>query len=401
MRRQAAPVLVAPSAGAVSRLQRVELRETGQYDEAWLQALIHEQPGVLPLWEIEPAVREAVPVCRELPLPSGYLDNLLVTPHGDLVLVECKLWRNPQARREVVAQVIDYAKDLQRLDYAGLEAAIGSARGDRSARLYGFVEAQPEAAAEADFVDAVSRNLRRGRALLLIAGDGITESVEAIADYLQQHAGMHFTLALVELAVYALPDGGLLVVPSIPLRTVNIVRGIVNIRDDRVEVAPPPESAQARRATTLTEEEFLAGLDAERAGTAERLLALVAQGEDLGLHIEAKKLLQIRLPLGDDACNVLSIWPNGGTLTQGVWGLRDRIGEPMIRRYLEEVARVVGGILGSAPIQPNVRMKDTYLRIWNVLDHGDEWLEVTRRFRDEVFAALESARSSSVAPPSS
>jgi hypothetical protein len=44
---------------------------------------------------------------RELPLRHGgssvYLDLLGVSPTGRLVLIECKRWRNPEARREVVA----------------------------------------------------------------------------------------------------------------------------------------------------------------------------------------------------------------------------------------------------------------------------------------------------------
>ena len=66
-------------------------------------------PSLLPVDQIEPAFNTVVPICIELPMKSGFLDNLLVTPAGDLALVECKLWRNPEARREVVAQIIHYA----------------------------------------------------------------------------------------------------------------------------------------------------------------------------------------------------------------------------------------------------------------------------------------------------
>lgn len=52
------------------------------------------------------------PNLSRLPTPSGYVDNLLATPDGDLVLVGCKLWRNPEALREVVGQTLDYAKEL-------------------------------------------------------------------------------------------------------------------------------------------------------------------------------------------------------------------------------------------------------------------------------------------------
>ena len=50
---------------------------------------------------------------------------------------------------------------------------------------------------EIGFNDALTFNLRRGRFLLLIVGDGIRGGVEAIAEYLQAHAGLHFTLGLV------------------------------------------------------------------------------------------------------------------------------------------------------------------------------------------------------------
>jgi hypothetical protein len=72
----------------------------------------------------------------ELPLPSGYLDNLLVKPLG-----ESKLWRNVEARREVVAQIIDYAKDLQTLTYDALESAIRKARSEPSFNLHTSVTA--------------------------------------------------------------------------------------------------------------------------------------------------------------------------------------------------------------------------------------------------------------------
>ena len=50
----------------------------------------------------------------ELKTPAGPIDNFMVTPSGLPVLVECKLWRNPEARRQVVGQILDYAKELSR-----------------------------------------------------------------------------------------------------------------------------------------------------------------------------------------------------------------------------------------------------------------------------------------------
>ncbi len=83
----------------------------------------------------------------------------------------------------MVGQIIDYAKDLSAWTYEQLQEAINRAKPSA-----GLDWAQPqslyEAASasedmdEASFHDAVSRNLRRGRFLLLIVGDGIREGVE-------------------------------------------------------------------------------------------------------------------------------------------------------------------------------------------------------------------------------
>jgi len=43
---------------------------------------------------------------------------------------------------------------------------------------------------------------------LLIVGDGITENARGLTQFLQQHAGLHFSLAMVELAVHEMPGGG-------------------------------------------------------------------------------------------------------------------------------------------------------------------------------------------------
>jgi hypothetical protein len=99
--------------------------DAAPYDEAWLQRLIMRHPGLLPVDQIEPAFNTMVPICIELPTQCGFVDNLFVTPSGDIALVECKLWRSPEARRQVIAQIIDYAKEISKWTYENLQDAIG------------------------------------------------------------------------------------------------------------------------------------------------------------------------------------------------------------------------------------------------------------------------------------
>ena len=98
--------------GQITEFVRKSL-DTSSYDEKWLQKLLFEQPELL---ATENSERPILPICRELPLKSEnskvFLDLFCVRDDGRPVLVECKLWRNPQARREVIGQILEYASLL-------------------------------------------------------------------------------------------------------------------------------------------------------------------------------------------------------------------------------------------------------------------------------------------------
>ena len=112
-----------------------------------------------------------------------------------LTLAEFKLWRNPQARREVIGQILDYAKEIASWSYEDLQREVSRALKRPGNVLFDLVRATDPDVEEGVFVDNVTRHLRRGEFLLLIIGDGIREGVENIVDFVQQHSGLHFNLA--------------------------------------------------------------------------------------------------------------------------------------------------------------------------------------------------------------
>lgn len=234
--------------------------------EGWLQKLLFEHPELIPAEEIEPLFRELIPVARELRTGAGALDLLYMTPEGWLVLAETKLWRNPEARRSVVAQLIDYANAMAQWSYTDLSDAVGKARGDTGADpLIELVrEDNEDDFDESRFVDTASRNLRLGRFLLLIIGDGIREDVEQMAEYLGQAPQLGFTLGLVEMTLYRSDHakaGEFYVQPRIVTRTREVTRAVVEIREgvkrEDVTVTIPEVKTPANGGRhILTEEEF-------------------------------------------------------------------------------------------------------------------------------------------------
>lgn len=195
----------------------------------------------------------------------GPIDALFVSPSGGITIVEAKLWRNPQARREVVGQIIDYATALSAWSYEALDRASNGASGKSLWQLVSSRDGGEISSGQAAFIDAVSRNLRDGRFLLLVVGDGIREEVERMASYVQTAPRLQFHLALVELRMYASDNHRFrVVVPSVVARTAEVTRAVVKVDvSDRAQVdvdvaVPIDDSRSARR--KLTMDQFCAEL---------------------------------------------------------------------------------------------------------------------------------------------
>ena len=238
-RQHSTPLMIGPS-GNVHALRPLGLGsdEIRRVNEARIQDLVAMNPECLPIREIDPIFDNPVSICKELGTTAGSVDNFLITTSGLPVLVECKLWRNTESRREVVGQIVDYAKALSQWTASDLHREVNKKSRSIDETLLAQLRRRDSSLDEATFNDAVAHNLRRGRFLLLVVGDGIREGVEEIVEYVQKYSGLHFTLGVVELPLFECPDGSLLVTPRIMARTVSITRLVVSVPES-MEVIDP------------------------------------------------------------------------------------------------------------------------------------------------------------------
>ncbi|TPE63095.1 hypothetical protein FJQ54_04415 [Sandaracinobacter neustonicus] len=375
-KHRAIPVLITND-NSRSALTRVRLGN-GLHDENWLQALIHDHPAILPISDIEPGFGDLIALAREVPCGHGYIDNLYLTPSGDIVLVETKLWRNGQMRREVVAQALDYVAALTMMGYEAFETAV--ARGQQAPeRLFAVVRNHPEALEEAEFVDAVSLNLQRGRMLVIVLGDGIRTETEALSNLLQSHAGAHFTFALVELATWQNSAGDILAVPSTLARTVMIERGVVRVENGAATVHPIPVAAQ-KGPQSISSADFwdmMAKRDPSLPGAIRSFLSAL---EPLGIYPDLKASLNLKLDLADQDKPINfgyivkngTFWPNPAswTLPEAIW-----------RPYFEALARMVGGTVIDEPNNRYVAVNGrSGPKIEQLLpQHQDGWVAAIER----------------------
>jgi len=236
-------------------LERVRIFND-RYDEHWLQQMLFNHPEILPIEQIRAEYGPLIPIGLEINCGSGNIDNLYVNADGLLTVVETKLWRNPEARRAVVAQLIDYAQALSTWTFEKLDSIC------REKTQKGLVELARQDEAEelfdeASFIDNLVENLRKGRFLLLAVGDGIHSGLEQMVDYLNRAQNLHFHLALVEIGVHQ-TSAGFVLVPNVLMKTIEVEREFVRLKTDNgIElISETTQSSSDRKSGRTTLKDF-------------------------------------------------------------------------------------------------------------------------------------------------
>ena len=349
------------------------------FSEAQLQEWLFNHPESLPMRQIDPSFGPVARLCQELPVGDNYLDLAYVNETGRLMLVECKLWKNPQSRREVIGQILDYAADIAKWDYEQLSDAISKGAGRPGTSMYEIVSERFPSLDEATFVDDVERCLREGRSLLAIAGDGIRENVERVVSFMQHRAVPQFSFALIEVGVYRLrSDGldGLFVQPRVHARTVEIERPIYGRTD-------ATESTERREKPLFDEicDKFPS------------LRTFIKRLECLDIHPNVERSIVLRYAdgvLGN--LNFGTIDRDGLLNLNYICDSAEEAGDLSIGHdYLHGIARFIQGsvvIKRGKSWTWTVRSDQdgTWLSIESALNHSDEWFnlikETLERFKE-------------------
>ncbi len=158
-----------------------------------------------------------------------------------LVLVEDKLSRNPQAKREVLAQLVEYSQTV-RDEWSSAEELI-SAVGSANRRVVDPAWLRTHAADLAD-------SARTGNMLLVIAGDSIDRGLLRLARRFSQHDPLGADLALVSLSLYSLGEGrGYLFLPHVVSAVERNERPLTLVVEVRDREGPLPATLKIAPAT--------------------------------------------------------------------------------------------------------------------------------------------------------
>ena len=225
--------------------------DAGHFQEAFLQELLFKYPRILPVEQLDEAFAPLVSIGREI----ANIDNLFISPSGLLTVVETKLWRNPEAHRTVVAQILDYTRTLSNYTYDKLDQQVSTymtKRYKESLNIYTCIKKAGHEvnASQIEFQAKVQDGLKNGRFILLIVGDKIFPEATQLVEIIQSAPHLQFTMGFVELRFFKLEkdkNWPLIVVPHFVAETNEITRAVVRVVYDpktppEIQVETPKEA---------------------------------------------------------------------------------------------------------------------------------------------------------------
>jgi hypothetical protein len=388
MKQHTSPVIIKEK--KILALEKVSLNSKS-YNEDWIQDICFRSPNLLPVEELEPTFGGMIPICRELGTESGSIDLVYVNEYGFITIGECKLWRNPEARRKVVGQILDYAKDLAKWDYSKFEKKCLQARKENNKSLFEIIQEYYPETEEARFIDNLQNNLKKGRFLLTIIGDGIRGNMEELANYIHRNGNLNFTLGLIELPVYKNPTNGeIIVTPRVLAKTKEIERIIYRISENEIEEKASPQNEKVE-SKTISEKVFYERLqDSVGIETTNEFKEFV-QELSSELNIISKlgrgKRLSLNLKSSNDTYNFASIQQDGEVIFYGIVNKTEELGDRQIGiDYLKKVAQIVNGQYDDnyQPWHWCVKRNGKYIQIEEYLKVKQKWKELISETLDKI-----------------
>jgi hypothetical protein len=161
-------------------------------EEERFEWILENCPDALPIKEINPLAKIAVPIGRQVTVGSSSLDLLFLDDTGSLLVIECKLVQNPEARREVIAQLMEYAQaiendwDLERVKTVSEEYLRGKGieSGLTAYLNRALQEAHFDSVTERAFFQRVRSKMKHP--YLVVAGNGLDQRALVLTDFLRK-----------------------------------------------------------------------------------------------------------------------------------------------------------------------------------------------------------------------
>jgi hypothetical protein len=158
---------------------------------------------------------------REYSTNYGNIDVLFITKDADIIIIETKLIRNPEAIRSVVAQLVGYIKSMS---MEGVDKLLESVNNNKLKLDNDFKLSEK-------FISVLSKNISHGNIYGIIVGDDIHPNLLGLIDSIQSAPHLSFHLNLIKIESY-LFDNNIIISAFNIESTKEIERSVINITID-------------------------------------------------------------------------------------------------------------------------------------------------------------------------
>ncbi len=374
--------------GAAALWEPTTLDQLGKHED-YLEATLSRTPELLCLETKRTGIYQPFAVFNQLELgtPQGrtiYPDITLLTASGDVVIVEVKLFANPELRdRRVIAQAIDYASSISVLGEEGMARLFnGGNDTDWSTLVRSHF---PDEDDPDELAAALLANARDGNVHIVIACDKAPKGAYELARSVSAQSHLSFSLDVVEVTPYVRKEGPadtIMFVPNVGLTTEIVARTAVTVSFEQgmsqpgvtIETTSVEEiednlaaaakgSTRASLARNRTDQEiaevFLASDD-----PTVRDLFLFAQKEGAGgkIQSDAAKVsaafgyyMRVRKPGGGEGPMMFFNYVDGARkLVIYVKWQPETVPEAVLADYKSDLAAVLGPAFRVEALEPNV-----------------------------------------------
>lgn len=154
--------------------------ESNYNDEAQLQEIIYKHPQIIPLEDINPECENRkLFTIKELGLPCGSTDVVIIDDKGEIYVIETKLATNNEIKRTVIGQILEYAAYLWQQDFEWLDRIVRKKHDSGLSEQFQNIKDW----VKEDFEDAVANNLREGIFKLVIVVDKVNDGLRRITEF--------------------------------------------------------------------------------------------------------------------------------------------------------------------------------------------------------------------------
>jgi ribosomal protein L30E len=183
-------------------------------NEYELQKYINDYPSLLdPISKINKQEYPIFIISKEFNVKSGYIDLFAIDIEGNLYIIETKLAENPEIRRSVIGQVLEYANNLTEMNYDSIcnECNKYFQKNTDLNKIINnyykeYIKNNDIEMGKMDYKKVISENIKNGKINIVIIANNISYEIQKLINYIDEITNDKINFIVLEINKYEIDN---------------------------------------------------------------------------------------------------------------------------------------------------------------------------------------------------